>query len=98
MQEIVVGKEQIIKRQVFDKVIDKLKEKDCTCRVKVIANDDETFTGEFLKVIWSENGGILLQNEFDRSFMAIEDVIMIKGFELSERILALHPLISYLLK
>jgi hypothetical protein len=97
MQEIVVGKEQIIKRQVFDKVIDKLKEKDCTCRVKVFANDSDT-TGEFLKVIWSENGGILLQNEFDRSFMAIEDVITIKGFELSERVLALHPLISYLLR
>jgi hypothetical protein len=80
----------------FEKVIDALKDKNMAVRIKVQLPSEDT--DDFLKVLWSGEAGILLQNETTKQFIAIEDVYSIHSFELSGPLLAFKPFKKYYLK
>jgi hypothetical protein len=80
----------------FEKVIDALKDKNMAVRIKVQLPSEDA--DDFLKVLWSGEAGILLQNESTKQFIAIEDVYSIHSFELNGPLLAFKPFKKYYLK
>lgn len=53
---------------------------------------------DFLKVVWIGGGGVLLQNEEDRQYYAIENIQSIEHFEVSAAVGRFKPDISYYLR
>lgn len=86
-----------IKMQSFEKLIEELKEKTCRARIKLTSTQVNT-PDAFLKVMWSGQAGILLQNEIDKQFVAIEDVYAIDSFVVNSTLLNFKPDREYYLK
>jgi hypothetical protein len=89
-------RKRTIKMQSFEKVIESLKDKATPVRIKIetpSVNEDD-----FLKVLWSGDAGILLQNEVTKKFIAVENMYSIHSFELNGSILAFTPFKKYYLK
>lgn len=86
-----------IGHQTFFKLIEELKDKSCLARIRLTSKTVE-MPGEFMKVLWSGEAGILLQNESDKQFVAIEDVRSIESFEINRPLLNLKAAKEYILR
>jgi hypothetical protein len=89
-------KKRIIKMPSFEKLIDALKDRSMPVRIQLQLSPEND--GQFLKVLWSGEAGILLQNESTKEFIAIEDVRLIYSFELNDALLSFKPFKKYYLK
>lgn len=86
-----------IRQQTFFKLIEELKDKSCVIRIRLTSKKME-IPDAFMKVLWSGEAGILLQNESDKQFVAVEDVRLIESFEISKAVLNLKAEKEYFLR
>lgn len=86
-----------IGHQTFFKLIEELKDKSCVIRIRLTSKKME-IPDAFMKVLWSGEAGILLQNESDKQFVAIEDVRTIESFEITHAVLNLKAEKEYFLR
>lgn len=97
MLTLTPTKTRITKLHAFYKLIEALKEKDTPARIRILFEEADA-EHHFLKVIWSGPAGILFQNEEDKSFVAIEDLLNIQAFLVNMPILTFQPQKIYFLK
>jgi hypothetical protein len=86
-----------IGHQTFFKLIEELKDKSCVIRIR-LTSKKVVIPDAFMKVLWSGEAGILLQNESDKQFVAIEDVRTIASFEITHTVLNLKAEKEYFLR
>ncbi len=86
-----------IKQHTFVKLIEELKDKSCVVRIRLTSKKME-FPDAFMKVLWSGEAGILLQNESDKQFVAVEDLRAIESFEITRSLLNLKAEKEYFLR
>lgn len=82
------------RRRRFEQVLDELVDNE-TGRIKVLAPG---VPDQFLKVVWKGSAGILLQNEEDKEFFAIDNLYSIIAFQLSFESEQFKPFVLYTLK
>jgi hypothetical protein len=87
---------RVVKTESFLKLIDALKDKHVSARIRIVSPYTE-HTNAFLKVVWSAEAGILLQDEHDKEFIAVEHINAIESFEVSRPILNYKARRSYFL-
>jgi len=97
MLSLTPTKNRLTKVQSFQKLIEALKEKDTSARIRILFEEADP-NHDFLKVIWSGPAGILLQNEITKAFIAVEDLNEIHAFLVNSPILNFQPQKIYFLR